>query len=182
MAEKTKKRMSRRAQERLNRALRAFDLTMLGLIAVAVVSGVLCHSRGSALTANASSGFAYWYLVVVGYLPMWPVNGIRALMGLPIPAASLENELALLVATVLVWLTGLWLTIRIVGRRNNKSATLHIATRIAQIILIWGLFQLFCMATVIGWNRGGKVAYRHSIAGRAEAAAKAAAEPPPQTK
>ena len=115
---------------------------------------------------------------------MWPVNGIRALLGLPIPAASRVNELALLVATVLVWLTALWLAIRIAGRRSSKSATLHIATRIAQIILVWGLFQLFCMAAVIGWNRGGKVAYRHDAAGRSAAptAPEKAAETPPKAQ
>ena len=46
MAERYKKTLSRRNQERLNRALRSFDLAMLGVLIVTIVCEVLCYFRG----------------------------------------------------------------------------------------------------------------------------------------
>ena len=154
MAEKLKKRLSRRAQERLNRALRAFDLTMLGLILTAVICAVICYLRGADLKEHASSGFTYWFLVVVGYLPMLVVNTVRALAKMPIPAAGENTELYVHTVVVLLWIAALWLTFRILGKRNTKSQLLHISTRVAQIILCWGAFQLCCWAITVGLNRG----------------------------
>ena len=62
MAEKTKKRLSRRAQERLNQKLRAFDLTMLGLALVIVLSGVVCRLGDPSLESHAPAGFGVWFL------------------------------------------------------------------------------------------------------------------------
>ena len=155
MAEKFKKRISRRSQERLNRALRSFDRTMLGLLAVAVICFLVSYFRGADLKAHASSGFAYWFLVVVGYLPMLLVNAVRAIFKLPIPAPGVHGELFLVSATDLVFGLLLWLAIRIWGKRDNKSELLQIATRLAQIILYWGVFQLCCVVLTINFNRGG---------------------------
>lgn len=153
MAVKNKKRLSRRAQERLNRALRAFDLTMLGLVLVAVVCGVICYFRGADLKAGASSGFAYWFLVVTGYLPMLVVNCVRLAFRQPVPAAETAHEVVILTSTVVIWMAGLWIAFRIAGKRDTKSPTLHIATRLAQIVLCWGVFQLGCLAFTVSWNR-----------------------------
>ena len=158
MAEKFKKRLSRRAQERLNRALRAFDLAMLSLLIVSIVCAVLCYFRGADLKPGASSGFAYWFLVVIGYLPMLPINIVRAIAKLPIPATGEHTELYLHGAAVLIWLAVLWLTIRLYGKRNTKSSLLHIGTRVAQLIFCWGVFQLCCWAIAVGMNRGWRTA------------------------
>ncbi len=154
MAEKFKKRLSRRAQERLNRALRSFDLTLLGLILTALLCTVICYFRGADLKEHASSGFAYWFLVVVGYLPMLLVNAVRAIAKLPIPSTGEHTELYLHCVVVLIWMTALGLTLRTMGKRNTKSQLLHISTRVAQIVLCWGVFQLCCWAITIGLNRG----------------------------
>lgn len=180
MAEKTKKRTSRRAQERFNRALHTFDMTMLALTLTSLFCAAISFFRGADLTANASSGFAYWFLVVVGWLPMLPVNAVRALLGLPIPAAGEHAELFLQTAVVLVSLAAVWTALRIAGRRTGKTASLHIATRIAQIILCWGLFQIGCVAVTAGWNRGGRAAVcadSSAKAARAAAPAKTNAAP-----
>ncbi len=153
MAEKFKKRLSRRAQERLNRALRAFDLTMLGLLLCVVLCAVICYFRGADLKAHASSGFAYWFIVVTGYLPMMAVNAGRLLLQMPIPAPGEQTELVVQTAVVCLWLAALWLVLRTVGKRNGKSQFLHISTRLAQIMLCWGVFQLCCVAIAIGINR-----------------------------
>ena len=95
MAEKFKKRLSRRAQERLSHALRAFDLTMLGILLVAALCFAISYFRGADLKAHASSGFAYWFLVVIGYPPMLFVNAVRATCGMAIPAPGPHGELFL---------------------------------------------------------------------------------------
>ena len=175
MAGKYKKRLSSRAQERLNRALRAFDLTMLGILAVVAVCVVICFFRGADLKAHASSGFAYWFLVVTGYLPMMLVNAVRAVGRMPIPAAGEHAELFIHGITDVIWVATLWLAVRIAGKRNTKSQTLHIATRLAQIMLCWGVFQLCCVAIAIGWNRGGsRLCRREHTAVKAECATPAA--------
>ena len=156
MAEKFKKRISSRAQERLNRAVRTFDLSMAGLLLTAAVCGVISYFRGADLAAHASSGFAYWFLVVVGYIPMLPVNCVRSICNMPIPAPGAHAELYLQSTAVFIWLTGLWLAVRTLGKRNGKAQLLHIATRVAQIFLCWGVFQLCCVGITIGFNRGGK--------------------------
>ena len=160
MAEKFKKRLSNRAQERLNREVRAFDLTMIGVLIVTVVCGVLCYFRGADLKPGASSGFAYWFLVVVGYLPMMLINLFRTICRMPIPAPGEHTELYLYGISAFVLLTVLWLTFRIVGKRNNKSQLLHICTRLAQIYLCWGVFQLGCVGIAVGLNRGGRASVR----------------------
>ena len=174
MAEKMKKRTSRRAQERFNRARRSFDLTMLALALTSLFCAAVSYLRGADLAANASSGFAYWFLVVIGYLPMLPVNAVRALLNLPIPASGENAELLLLTAAVMSFLTAAWLAVRIAGKRSGKVEGMHIATRVAQIVLCWGLFQIGCVAVTAGWNRGGYAVVR------SDSAAKAVKVPPTQ--
>ena len=176
MAEKMKKRTSRRAQERLNRALRSFDLTMLALALMSLFCAAISFFRGADLSAHASSGFAYWFLVVIGYLPMLPVNAVRALLGLPVPAPGEHAELLLLVTVVLAFLAAGWLVLRIASKRSGKEAGLHIATRIAQIVLCWGLFQIGCVAVTVGWNRGGRACVRTESTARTAPAVTSAAD------
>ena len=149
MAVKTKKRLSRRAQERLNRALRAFDLTMLGMVLVGALCFAICYFRGADLRTPAASGFAYLFLVAVGYPPMLLVNAARELFGMPIPAPGVHGDLFPVGVTALVWVTVLWLTIRILGKRDAKSELLNVGTRLAQIVLCWGVFQLCCVVLAL---------------------------------
>ncbi|MBQ6353058.1 MAG: hypothetical protein IJJ28_07315 [Lentisphaeria bacterium] len=171
MAEKMKKRTSRRAQERLQRARRSFDLAMLALALTSLFCAAISYLRGADLAANASSGFAYWFLVVVGYLPMLPVNAVRALLNLPVPAPGKHTELLLLTVTVLVFLAVVWQAVRIVGKRSGKVTVIHIATRIVQIVLCWGLFQIGCVAVTAGWNRGGRAVVSRDAAPKTAKAA-----------
>ncbi len=182
MAEKMKKRTSRRAQERFNRALRAFDMTMLALMLTSLFCAAISFFRGADLVANASSGFAYWFLVVVGWLPMLPVNAVRVLLNFPIPAPGEHTELFLLSAVVLAFLAAVWAALRIAGKRTGKISTLHVATRIAQIILCWGFFQIGCVAVTAGWNRGGRasVCSDASVKAAARAAAPAKTDAAPR--
>ena len=166
MAEKFKKRLSRRAQERLDRALRAFDLTMLGILLVAVLCFAVSYFRGADLKAHASSGFAYWFLVVVGYPPMLLVNAVRATFGMAIPAPGVHGELFLVSVTDLVWGLCLWLTLRSMGKRDTKSRMLEISTRLAQIMLCWGVFQLCCVVLAVSFNRGGRASVKADAAVR----------------
>ena len=162
MAEKFKKRLSRRAQERLNREVRAFDLTMLALLIVTVVCGVLCYFRGADLKPGASSGFAYWFLVVLGYLPMIVINLFRTICGMPIPATREHVELFLHGGSSLFLVAACWLAFRIVGKRNNDTQLLHICLRVAQIFICWGVFQLCCMGITVGLHRGGRASMQPS--------------------
>ena len=158
MAEKYKKRLSRRAQERLDHAVRVFDLTMLGIVLVSLICLVICFFLGTDLRGASPAGFAYWFLVVVACPPMLLVNTVRAVFGLPIPAPGAHGELFLQSATAIVWVVVLWAVFRILGKRDTKSQVLLVSTRLAQIMLCWGLFQLCCVVLAINFSSGARAA------------------------
>ena len=163
MAEKYKKRLSRRAQERLDHAVRVFDLTMLGIVLVSLICLVICFFLGTDLRGASPAGFAYWFLVVVACPPMLLVNTVRAVFGLPIPAPGAHGELFLQSATAIVWVVVLWAVFRILGKRDTKSQVLLVSTRLAQIMLCWGLFQLCCVVLTINFNRSTRAAAKTEV-------------------
>ena len=149
MAEKTKKRLSRRAQERLNAQLRSFDLVMLALALVIVLSGAVCALGNPSLGEHEPAGFALWFLRVYAFLPLAVWHGFKALLKLP-GGMSCGYGLYILPAIAFVWNFVLWLVIRIMGKRDSKSPVLHVSTRFAQMFLLWGVFQLVCVGTAAG--------------------------------
>lgn len=182
MAEKTKKRLSRRAQERLKRQLRAFDLTLLGLGIATIAAGAICAAGSPALDRSGASGFAFWYLVVQSYLPMSVFGSVAAVAGVTLPAAGAAGA-KFLVALDLGCYFVLWLVLRVLGKRNNKSPLLHVSTRIALIVLCWGCFQLGCAVVVAGWKGGGFASYHRVLtAPGASQTAEAQAAPAPEAE
>lgn len=163
MAGKMKKTLSRRAQERLNHQLRAFDLAMLGIGITTAAAGLVCAFGTTSLDRPGAAGFAYWYIVVQSCLPMGLLNGMRALFGTSAFSAAIDGA-GFLTATVLVWDFLLWAVLRFFGKRNGKSSFLQIFTRFALILLCWGCFQLLCAAVVAGWNHGGPASMHRKLA------------------
>ena len=172
MAEKTKKRLSRRAQERLNAKLRAFDLTMLGLAVVIVLSGAVCFLGDPSLDAHDPAGFGVWFLRLYAFPPLGVWHGVKALLKLP-GGMSRGYGLYILPAIAFAWNFLLWLVIRTSGKRDGKSPVLHVATRFAQMVLVWGLFQLFCAGTAAGC--------RHNMGAANDNAAKTVQSAPAET-
>lgn len=155
MAEKTKKRLSRRAQERLNAKLRAFDLVMLALAVTIVLSGATCFFGEPSLSGHDPAGFSLWFLRVYAFPPLAVWHGVKALLKLP-AGMSGGHGLYILTAIAFVWNFALWLVIRIMGKLNNKSSLLHVSTRFAQMFLLWGIFQLLCVGTAAGCRHNMK--------------------------
>ena len=149
MAQKMKKRLSRRAQERLNAKLRTFDFTMLTLAVVIVLSGAVCFLGDPSLDAHDPAGFGVWFLRLYAFPPLGVWHGVKALLKLP-AGMSRGYGLYILPAIAFAWNFALWLVIRIWGKRDSKSPVLHVATRFAQMVLVWGIFQLFCAGTAAG--------------------------------
>ena len=172
MAEKTKKRLSRRAQERLNAKLRTFDLTMLALAVVIVLSGAVCFLGDPALDAHDPAGFGVWFLRLYAFPPLGVWHGVKALLKLP-GGMSRGYGLYILPAIAFAWNFALWLVFRILGKRDGKSPVLHVATRFAQMVLVWGLFQLFCAGTAAGC--------RHNMGAPADSAAQTVQSAPAET-
>lgn len=171
MAGKIKKRLSRRAQERLNRQLRAFDLAMLGVGITTAASGIVCAFGSTALDRPGAAGFAFWYIVVQSCLPMGILNGARALFGSSAFSPAADGP-GFLTAAVLIWDFVLWAVLRAVGKHNNKSSILHICTKFALVVFFWGCFQLLCAVVTAGWNRGGAVQRQPQTAETSSAQAK----------
>ena len=153
MAGKMKKNLSRRAQERLNRQLRAFDLAMLGVVLTTLAAGAVCILGTTALDRPGTGGFAYWYIVVLSYPPMLLLNFFKLLFGgSALPQGSCGA--GVLTAVTLGCDLLLWMVIRILGKRNNKSELLNVCTKFALILLCWGCFQLLCAAVFAGLDHG----------------------------
>ena len=172
MAEKMKKHLSRRAQERLNAQLRSFDLVMLALGAVIVLSGVVCFFGDPSFSGSEPAGFALWFLRVYAVLPLALWHGVKALLKLP-GGMSRGYGLYLFPAIAFIWNFVLWLVIRIAGRHYNKSSLLHVSTRFAQMFLLWGIFQLICVGTAAGC--------RHNMRPPAESTGKTVQSAPAKT-
>ena len=172
MAEKTKKRLSRRAQERLNAQLRSFDLVMLALGVVIVLSGVVCFFGTPSFSGSEPAGFSLWFLRVYAVLPLAVWHGLKALLKLP-GGMSRGYGLYILPAIAFIWNFALWLVIRILGKRDTKSPVLHVATRFAQMFLLWGIFQLVCVGTAAGC--------RHHLSAPAGSTAKTVSSAPAKT-
>ena len=172
MAEKPKKRLSRRAQERLNAKLRAFDLTMLGLALLIVLSGAVCFLGDPSLDGHEPAGFGLWFLRVYAFLPLGVWHGVKALLKLP-GGMSRGYGLYIFPAIAFAWNFLLWLVFRIIGKRDGKSPVLHVATRFAQMFLLWGIFQLFCGGIAAGC--------RHNMGAPNDNAAKTVQSAPAKT-
>lgn len=162
MAEKPKKRLSRRAQERLNAQLRSFDLVMLALGVVIVLSGVVCFFGTPSFSGSEPAGFALWFLRVYAVLPLALWHGVKALLKLP-GGMSRGYGLYLFPAIAFAWNFVLWLVIRIAGRHYNKSSLLHVSTRFAQMFLLWGIFQLVCVGTAAGCHHNMRSPAGHAV-------------------
>ena len=63
----------------------------------------------------------------------------------------------------LVLLLLVWLWARFWGARRFGAAFLNVTGQFVAIFVVWGCFQLLCMAAVIIWNNGGFRALHHHL-------------------
>lgn len=161
MANKNKKRLSRRAQERRSRLLKKFDLVMLGIGLNIVIAGFICLCGDTSLKAGGAASFSYWCLMVYSYIPMGVVAAVKSICSEPFVSGVYASNL--LAAVGFIWFLLLWLSVRTIACITNRMNILHVAFRIATVLLIWGWFQVICSAVVFTWRDSGFGTYHTTL-------------------
>lgn len=159
--------LSRRGKERFRRSLRTFDLLCALLAVVIVVASISCYGKPYELGSAEPAGFSYWFLLFPAYLPLellGMVNWLFGMQGNGLVQLLIEKQPAIgLGLCDLVLLLLVWLWARFWGARRFGAAFLNVTGQFVAIFVVWGCFQLLCMAAVIIWNNGGFRALHHHL-------------------
>ncbi len=168
-AEKKKKygeMLSRRGRERFRQSLRSFDRLCGALALVIVVATISCYGRPYELGASHPAGFAYWFLLFLAYLPLELLGMFNWLFGMQesgIVQLLVEKHQALGMGVCdLVLLLAVWIAARFWGANRFGVNFLDAVGRFVAVFMVWGVFQLLCMAAVVVWSNGGfRPLHRH---------------------
>ncbi len=142
----------RRYSEKRGLYKRRFDWTVLGIVALVALAAFAVESTQSALCGNTCGGFAGWFLVVIGYVPLLLCAFVRSVFGSA--AAVVPTQAWHLAVVDFAYLVLLWFALRWIARRHS-SEFLRRAWHIALIIFCWGAFQLAIFAASALWQKGG---------------------------
>lgn len=163
MSEKRKFRsrepLSRRSRERMERALRRLDLLCGALGLTIVIATLCCLGREYELGVPHPPGFALWFLLVLAYVPLEIIGLLNWMFGMSesgwMTFLTLEHQALGMGVFNLLMLAVIWGVFRfIIGKRYGVE-TIRIVNTFLTIFLVWGLFQLACLAGVTIWARGG---------------------------
>ena len=144
---KNRQESRRRYSEKKRRYSRLFDLTTGGVALLILISVLVSASGSDLLSESSGAGFARWFLVVLGYLPIMLFGAIRFCFGMGSPEAVLESARIMGVVDF-VFLLVVWGAVRLIGRRHSPDFTRR-AWHLMLIIFYWGIFQLFCFGTAL---------------------------------
>ena len=151
MAGKVKKTPSRRGQEKLNRALRRFDLATLGVVGLILLSCLSCWNARYHLGGSSAAGFVYWFLVVISYPVLIAGHLILDAAGIPTDFIA-GREAPVLSGAALLFVVAVWGVTRSILKRRGDVNTLRVAGNFMLIFFAWGLFQIACGATMKAWH------------------------------
>lgn len=151
--------MSRRSRERLANARKRFDF-LCGLLALTIVVATLCcMGRDYELGAPYPPGFALWFLLILAYVPLEIVGLVNWFLGMSesswMTFLTVEHQALGMGIFNLALLAVIWGGIRFWLSRRYGINLLRTAGTFVTIFLVWGLFQLLCLAGVTIWDRGG---------------------------
>ena len=151
--------LSRRGRERLQQAVRRFDIFTTIMAFLLILAMIVCNSHPYELGANRPDGFAAWLLLFLAYIPLEIVGLATWLLGLQNSAlvhmlVEQHQTLALGIFD-LAMLLAVWLVVHFYCSRRFGANFIRTATMIMTILVAWGTFQLGCMGAVVVWNRGG---------------------------
>ena len=147
MAKKLKKFVSgtpgRRSGEKFRRAALQFDKAVIACILVVVVSVVVAMGGDFTLRSQGGCGFALNFLWLPACLPLLLADGIASCFGGGIQTGCV-HYIYLLGICDLVLVTAFWGGVRFAASRKQSANILKTARVFVLIIVIWGIFQLFC--------------------------------------
>lgn len=151
--------LSRRGRERLQKLGLRFDLLAAALAVVIVVATAICMGEPYELGKPEPHGFALWFLLFLGYLPMELLSLFNWCFGLQetrlMHFLVVEQPAVMLGACNLATLAVLWVVFRFWAARRYGANFLQTTVHFLEILLVWGLFQIGCLVGLEVWDRGG---------------------------
>lgn len=148
MAKKLKKLASggtigRRSMEKFRRAVRQFDKMMIVYVLLVGVAVLIAVNGNFSLRSTSAHGFAVNFLWLPSALPLLLADGIAGCFDLGIPMHGIRH-IYLLGICDFVLATAVWSGVRFAAIRKQNARILRNARIFAMIIVIWGIFQIFC--------------------------------------
>lgn len=147
---KNRQESRRRYSEKKRRYSRLFDMTVAGIALLILISVLVVGNSTSLLSDCSGAGFAKWFLVVLGYLPVMIYGVIRCCCGM-CASTDIWESVRVLGLVDFGFLLLIWAAIRFVGRRHSPDFTRR-AWHLMLIIFYWGIFQLLCFGTALFWT------------------------------
>jgi hypothetical protein len=136
---------------------RKFDWLVLSLAFIILLVAALAAGNPYKLDSADPYGFLVWFLLLLGHLPMEIIEFAARLSG--VDGATIENiiknrEALLLGVCDLTVLAVFWAVMRFAVLKRYGSEPLRIAAIFLQLLIFWGIFQLFCFIAVKNWSDG----------------------------
>ena len=131
---------------------RKFDWATLLLGAIIVFTALATVNADYDLSKSNPQGFAMWFLLLMGWIPLEIFGLVRWAFGLH-QEFAIAGEGPTLGICGLTTLAAVWAVIRFWIAKFCHPETLRIALHFILIFACWGVFQLFCYLVALGWER-----------------------------
>lgn len=144
----------RGSAEKMRRAVSAFNRAVIAYL-VMVVCAVFFGKLGEYNLGDPTvNGFPLCFLLLPAYLPLMVIGWGGLLIGAPV--AVIPGEEAVLLGLCDIFLAfNVWWIVRLVAARRQSIVMLRTARVFVMIMVIWGIFQIGCSATLLLWRHSG---------------------------
>ncbi|MBR7104626.1 MAG: hypothetical protein IKC65_06765 [Lentisphaeria bacterium] len=152
MAKKQKKQRSMMQRNKQQQLCRKLDWATSLLAVVIILAAMGTINADYDLSKSNPQGFAMWFLLLMGWIPLELFGLIRLFFGIHQDFA-LAGEGPTLGVCGLAALAAVWAFIRFYLARICRPETLRAAFHFILIFACWGIFQLFCYLAALGCER-----------------------------
>ena len=152
MAKKQKKQRSSAMRSKQTALCRKLDWAALLLGGTILIAAVGTAGADYDLSKGNPQGFAMWFLLIMGWIPLEIVGVFRWLFGIH-PEISPAGEGPTLGICALSALAAVWAVFRFHVARTCRPEVLRAAFHITLIFACWGIFQLLCCFVAFGSER-----------------------------
>lgn len=152
MAGKEKKQRSMQQRSKQKQLCRKLDWAAGLLALVIILAAVGTINADYDLSKFNPQGFAMWFLLIMGWIPLELVGLCRWLFGLR-QELAIAGEGPTLGICGLAALAAVWAVLRFYAARFCRPEVLKAAFHFMLIFACWGIFQLFCYYAALGCER-----------------------------
>ena len=152
MAKKQKKTRSLAQRNKQRQLCRKLDWATFLLAAMIVFAAMGTVNTDYDLSRSNPQGFAMWFLLLVGWIPLELFGLIRWLFGIRQEFSPVGEGPALGICA-LAALAAVWAVIRFYVAKICRLEVLRTAFHFMLIFAFWGMFQMICYLVALGCER-----------------------------